>query len=225
MKPFAAVQALLKTSQGKKELLGSCFRLEAPNYYITTNHCIENLEPKEIEVMNAMDENNDIPCVAIHRHPKADIAMIEVEGKIPDEYEKFQLISRDSFVGTQVHCFGMLAKGEHIKGDSPVRTIGGIIQRDFHYKNRKYEFLAFELASPIPKGMSGGPAFIADKPHLAVGVAIGAIESEIVVAGFTEYENNQIKERERISKITQYGVILRLKPLEDWLKKIMNNNV
>ncbi len=222
MKPFAAVQALLKTNQNESELIGTCFRVNAPSYYITASHCINGLDPQEIEVMNCLDKSENLACTSVYNHPKADIVILKVEGNIPEEFETFQIVERDNFVGVQVHCFGMLLQSEYIKGDSPARVVGGIIQRDFLYKNNYYEFLAFELSNPIPKGMSGGPAFIANKPNLVVGIAIGAIKSEIVVSEFTEYEGDRTKEREKRSEITRYGVVLRLNPIKDWIDEIIN---
>ena len=50
-------------------------------------------------------------------------------------------------------------------------------------------------------------------------MAIGTIKSEVVVSSFEEYENEKIKERERISEIIRYGVVLRILKVKDWLEK------
>lgn len=104
---------------------------------------------------------------------------------------------------------------------APGRVIGGIIQRDFTYVDGIYSSSVFEFSVPIPKGMSGGPAFIASKDDLAIGVAIATIKSEVVVSSFEEYGKNGTKERERISEIVRYGVVLRLLTVKDWLEEIL----
>jgi hypothetical protein len=222
MKIFFFVQALFKINVGKAPtILGSCFRVNDSNYYITANHCLDRLESKDLAVSNIF-RNNDLLCSSIHRHDKADIAIIKVEGQIPKEYGNFNIVEADHFVGTTIHCFGMMEEGEHIKGDSPMRVIGGIIQRDFIHKNGPYESWCFEFSSPIPKGMSGGPAFLARNEKIVVGVAIGTIKQEVVISGFEEYQNGNLKQKERISEIIRYGVILRLNPIKKWIYEIIS---
>lgn len=222
MNPYASVQGLLKNNlEGPKSIIGSCFRLEAPNYYITASHCIGDLRPEEIFVADVFSKDTDIPCITIQKHDRADLAILKVEDPIPQEYENFELLSSDNFCGTQIHCFGVITDWDGSPNNSPARVVGGIIQRDFEYKDGNYESLCFELSSSIPKGMSGGPAFLASEPNIAIGVAIASIRSEVVVSAFEEYENDKIKERERISEITRYGVILRLCKYKSWIENII----
>ncbi len=225
MKPFLAVQILLTNDEDGKNILGSCFRLHSKNHYITASHCVGTRKPQEISVLNCLDMENDLRCESIHRHPKSDLAIIKISGTVPDTFEQFKLVERDTFVGTQIHCFGVIPDWSKERGDAPCRVIGGIIQRDFNYKDGDFESPSLELSSPIPKGMSGGPAFIANAPEEAIGVAIASIYSEVIMYQFKEYENEKLKEREKISEITRYGVILRLKPFEAWINEIMNENV
>ena len=94
-------------------------------------------------------------------------------------------------------------------------------QRDFTYSDGKYESKALELSVPIPKGTSGGSAFFANKNDTVIGMAIGTIRSEVVVSCVEEYEDQEVKMREKISEIIRCGVILRLYPLKEWIESIL----
>ncbi len=189
---------------------------------MTADHCVRGLKTDQVQIMNPLDDYSDFQCIYIHHHSQADIAISEVSGKIPKQFERFKLTEKDIVYGAQIHCFGMnLDLFDDSRFNSPARVIGGIIQRDFLYRDGVYESFVLELSTPIPKGTSGGHAFFANKDDTVIGMAIGTIKSEVVVSSFEEYENEKIKERERISEIIRYGVILRLLKVKDWLETIM----
>jgi S1-C subfamily serine protease len=209
MRPFAAVQPLMRRNKkGDWIFAGSCFRLWSPNHYITANHCIQGAEPDHLKVLNVISGAQDLECSNVARHPAADIAIIQIEGDIPGEYERFKLADKWG-LGGQIHCFGYVSDTMATLCAANARVIGGIIQREFVYDDGIYKSPAIELSAPIPKGTSGGPAFIAASPEYAIGVAIATIKSEVVVHGFEEYKENGHYEKERISEITRYGVILQ----------------
>lgn len=225
MKPYAAVQALLQCKKDgtPKCIAGSCFRLWSDNHYITAAHCVSNIAPDELRVMNCLCSTGDLQCIKIMAHPQADIAVLKVTGQIPKSFEKFELYDKDFYCGQQIHCFGMVCNSDGSFVDATQRVIGGITQRDFIHADGAYESKAIELSVPIPIGMSGGPAFVACKPGVAMGVGIASIKSEVVVSGFEEYENGTLQQREKISEIIRYGVVLRLHTVRDWLHEKMNS--
>jgi len=221
MKPFLAVQALGRgnPTNGKIDIVGSSFRLWSSNHFITAQHCVRNIEPSQLKIMNPLSDTHHFNCLAINRHAKADIAVLEVQGTIPEQLEKFKLSNKEASYGANIHCFGIMIN--LLETGAPARVIGGIIQRDFTYKDGTYQSAALELSVPIPKGMSGGPAFFAHRDDIAIGVAIASIKSEVVVSEFEEYENDKLKEKERISEITRYGVILNLWEVKSWLEEVI----
>jgi len=225
MKPFAAVQALLKYSseENKYEFCGSCFRLWARDYYITARHCINGSTPETIKVLNCLNDDLLIDCVAIHEHPTADISILQVKGCVPQEFQRFRLSQEEYKLGTNIHCFGLLHDWMRNPNHemAPGRVIGGIIQRDFIHNDGLYVSPSLEFSVPIPMGMSGGPAFFAHKDDIVLGMAIGTIKSSVVVHGYTKYEDDRVKEKEKISEITKYGVILRLLQFKNWLESIL----
>ena len=92
VRPFAAVQPLYKYTpeENTNEFVGSCFRLWANNHFFTAAHCIHGLAPGNINVLD-LPQGKFLPCVRIHRHPNADVAIIEVEGTVSPILEKFTL--------------------------------------------------------------------------------------------------------------------------------------
>lgn len=225
MKPFAAVQALLKYSSDKSryEFCGSCFRLWAEDYYLTARHCICGSSPKIIKVLNCIDDDLFIECTAIHEHPTADIAILQVNRNVPQQFQRFKLSQKEYTLGTNLHCFGLLHDWMQNPNHeiAPGRVVSGIIQRDFIHSDGLYVSPSLEFSVPIPIGMSGGPAFYAYKDDTVIGMAIGTIKSSIVVQEYIEYEDDRLKEKEKISEITRYGVILRLLKFKDWLESIL----
>ena len=223
MKPAAAVQILLQCDSSGKvvRVLGSCFRLWSKKHFITAAHCVDSLEPIQIQVMNCLDDDKDLRCSSIYRHPRADIAIIEVDEVVPEKFEQLELCLEDFHFGPQIHCFGVVCDSNGSLNELTQRIVGGIIQRSFIFKEGKYESRALELSVPIPKGMSGGPAFIAANDRKVVGVAIATVISEVVVSSIEEYQIGDKSHKDRISEIIRYGVILKLLTIRDWLEKIM----
>lgn len=220
MRPFAAVQPLMRrvNNEDRWDFVGSCFRLWSPNQYITAAHCIQDAKPDQLKVFNVFP-NGDFRCKNILRHPAADIAVIQIEGNVPKEYERFSITDKCDF-GYPIHCFGYADDRMLTLCADNARVIGGIIQRQFVYNDGTYISPAFELSAPIPKGTSGGPAFLADDPQFAIGVAIASIQSQIVVSQLEYHEENGHCEKETISEITRYGVILNFgaKNIKAWLE-------
>lgn len=207
----------------KPEFAGSCFRLWADNHFITAAHCVEGSIPENICIFDIMQQKF-LPCVNIFRHPSADLAVIEIAGQVSSKLEKFVLAECKCTFGENVHCFGALSdwrKTFLIDEIANARVIGGIVQRFFEHNSGQYSSPVFELSAPIPKGMSGGPAFNAKQSVIAVGVSIGTIKSDTIVSEIIEYEGEKQKVVEKISEVVRYGVVLRLFEFTDWLKGIL----
>ena len=56
-----------------------------------------------------------------------------------------------------------------------------------------------------------------------VGLAIGTIESEVVVHAVEEYEDENKHLRERVSNIVRYGVAVDLPKITDWLDPLIKS--
>lgn len=227
MKPYSAVQVLLVRHPGEAKYAfgGSCFRLWSDNCFLTARHCVHGLAANNIAVLNCLAEDNTediaLKCVTLFEHPVADIAIVQVEGNVPASFQKFKLANKDYDLGTCVHCFGILDEwmATHRPQDGPGRVVSGIIQRDFIWRDGPFVSGALEYSAPIPRGMSGGPAFYAHQSDTALGIALGTITSNVVVSEYRDYRDNTLHETEKICEVTRYGVILELFPLQEWLWK------
>jgi len=221
MKPFKAVQPVLYKDESSITILGSCFRLWSPSHYLTAQHVVDSFPEKNIFIMNPFDSSGDFYVKTIHKHLTADIAILKVD-PIPDaRFEQLKITDSEAKLGQDIHCFGIVWDLFQSRERSQFRVIGGILQRDLLYNDGNYKSEAFELSAPIPKGLSGGPAFLGQQPEIVVGMALATIQSEIQLSSITEIQENGKCFSERISEYTRYGIILRLFPLMDWIKSII----
>ncbi len=228
MKPYAAVQPIFRKipNEDKGEFAGSSFRLWADNHFLTAGHCVQDYIPENVGVFDKL-QNKIFHCVNITRQPTADLAVLEIEGQLHPFYQKFKIAKVACTLGENVRCFGALRdwrywNPDESTGEAQARLVGGLVQRFFTHESQQYVSPAFEFSTPIPQGMSGGPAFNAKLDDIAVGVAIGTIKSSVFVSETVhEYEENGLKERERIEEVIRYGVVLRLFDFTDWLKEVL----
>lgn len=222
MNPYRAVQGLLRVKDRRiLGILGSCFRVHSRQHFLTARHCVESVDPSEVAILNVVEENSDLRCLSISRHPTADIAMIETRDAVPVEYEQFVLTDWSRAYGAPIHCFGMVAGSERDFQNLTQRIIGGIVQRDYVHAEGIYQYPALELSVPIPMGMSGGPAFYEHKPTQVIGLVTGCVTSEIVVSRVEEVVNGDSVVRERVSEITRYGVAVWLEHVKDWIHSVI----
>ena len=236
MKPYAAMQPIFRKipNEDRGEFAGSSFRLWSDNHFLTAGHCVQDYVPEDVGVFD-MIQSRIFHCVNIARHPEADLAVLEIEGRVSSQFEKFKLAEVPCTFGENVHCFGALTdwRTHNDEAEAPARVIGGIIQRHFVHRDGNYVTPALEVSVPIPKGMSGGPAFNAKHNAIAVGIAIGTVKSSTFVSTINEFEDATHKETgkisetvrhietEKISEIIRYGVLLRLFDVTDWLIEIL----
>ena len=221
MHPYAAVQSIMDNSrQGLAKIAGSCFRLADDRYFVTAAHVASNIELANLRIMNPFDEADDFVAVAVQLHPTADLAVIEVASPISSKFEPFRLSEFDFKYGMQLHSFGAASDLVDSRQTNPYRVVGGIVQRDFEYRDGRYSSVALEVSCPIPKGHSGAPAFVAAQPRIVVGLSIATVQSELTLSVVTDVDTPGKREVEKVSEFTRYGVILRLWPYKDWLDSV-----
>lgn len=219
MNPYRAVQAVLRVESNRAVgVLGSCFRLRSGRRFITAAHCVESRSPSDVAVMNPVDEKQNFLCEQISRHPSADLAILEIGNDAPDKFEILRHRDYGKALTLPVNCFGFVADSSRGFSHVTPRVIGGLIQRDLVYSDGKYRSEALELSVPIPRGVSGGPAFASSDPEGVLGVAIASIKSEVTVHSFTEVRGGGEVYKEKTVEVVRYGVILRLESMMAWVR-------
>ena len=79
---------------------------------------------------------------------------------------------------------------------------------------------SYELSFPIPKGVSGGPVFIAGQKVL-LGVALMSHDSVLSRYEDTEIINDTEKYVEKVVTVTQFGIAANLFEIRDWKPDIL----
>lgn len=226
--PYRSVQMQIGRNPEGRRIVGCAFRLKAhPSHFLTAAHCVADLEPPDLEVMDPVRDDEDIACAEIVIHPEADLAMLRCDHPFPEFFEACEFYPEDYKLGTQVHCFGYCSdlQTERPERGARHRVVGGIVQRDLIWDNRNYSSRALELSMTVPRGMSGAPVFVLERPGPVLGVALGTLESEIVAYQSEEFTDGHVVSRERVSRIVQYGVALRLHPYRNWISDVCAGGV
>ncbi|MHA1360766.1 MAG: hypothetical protein ACTSRC_21805, partial [Candidatus Helarchaeota archaeon] len=79
---------------------------------------------------------------------------------------------------------------------------------------------AYELSFPIPKGVSGGPVFIAGQKTL-IGVALMSHDSVLSRYEDTEILSDSEKYAEKVVQVTQFGIAANVYEIRDWKPAIL----
>lgn len=198
------------------------FSLWNPRFFLTAAHNIENFEPHNltVSVFSAEVDIFFLNVEEIIKHPDADLALLKVHEEPSPELQHFQNVVEFKF-GTPAGTWGITFQesGGGMKEPIP-RSLTGNLQRLFRHTTESYSYLAVELSTPFPKGMSGAPVFITRSPlEQVIGVATGTVETETVIDTIETIEKPGYKEVIRTAKVIQYGVGVYLEPLVDWLRE------
>jgi hypothetical protein len=80
----------------------------------------------------------------------------------------------------------------------------------------------FELSFPITHGLSGSPLFIhRPKDEWIIGVCVGSINSRIVDFETVLMEEGELKQKEQIMRVEEFGIAHDIRPLYDWKPKLL----
>jgi len=116
-----------------------------------------------------------------------------------------------------LQCYGLTADYGG-RTNREFRLVEGVVQRHLHYiDDPMHKTPAIELSAPIPKGMSGAPAFFAQGNDVVFGLAIGSKQSAIVDYEYEHvlkngHENHVLRER-----IAEYGLVADMFEVKEWL--------
>ncbi len=207
-------------------MLGTCFPLNSPQYFLTAAHCLEGTPDTELALQTLGLLSKRAPVVRVSRHPKADVAVLKIEPSEDHNIEPLHLSSSaDNFWGEPVASFGFPADrtylglpDNYVELNTPtLRFFRGHIQRNgLHVSLDGYQYQALELSFPAPSGLSGGPVFIDDQ-DCPIAIVAENHESSTFIRTLSEYREPGQEIRETVHAVVNYALAVHLSSIKDWL--------
>jgi hypothetical protein len=209
---------------------GTCFLFRSDSFALTAAHCVpegwavECLFPRMGRSMSVRQ---------IHRHPRADLAALELDG----DFEDVTHISRSRkegvkpvygfwglaawHIGTDAWAYGFPTEASARGGEIPTnRLFKGHVQTAYRHEDA-FNYFALELSFPAPAGLSGGPV---GPPHLDEHVY------RLVTMNHDSYRVEEAVEevidegkhlRVEARRIISYGLALALDQVTDWIDEVV----
>lgn len=199
--------------------LGSCFAYRQQNHFITAAHVVKNRKIEEICILSPI-EGVYSKVSQVYMHPEADIAIISLSHEGRDIIQPFESINSNYFLGSEYFAYGFPEDylGPN-KGEPTERLFRGYIQRFMEHKSHLgYEYVAAELSSPCPGGLSGGPLFAPDDRNKIIGLVTENIEVATLLDEEEKILSNGKVVNESYRRVINYGVAIILDEVEEWIE-------
>ncbi len=117
-----------------------------------------------------------------------------------------------------------MSYGYPVEGPNPTESVAvarlfsGSYQRFFPYTSLLgYLYFAGELSIPAPGGLSGGPVFRPTAASMLTGIVTETHESYAIADWEEVVEQDGTTSRTEARKILNYGIVLMLSAVSDWL--------
>jgi hypothetical protein len=205
----------------KAPVLGTCFSFRHPRFFLTAAHCLLGIDTTDI-VIAGEDRSKLSTAKQVILHPSADVAILESSRTDMDELSDFFRAIERPIMGMDYFAYGYPIVQE---GNFSPRVFSGIFQT-FHSHvshltmsdgKTRYRYLAGEISTACPHGLSGGPIFRPSNPE-----AVLALATENIEVGSELYYEERIKEdgerhHLQTNRVIMYGVALPLAEVQDWL--------
>lgn len=206
-------------SAGQHGLAGSCACYQQRHVLLTASHCISEAAHEVYVVLPGDGEARRVHQIV--RHPTADLALLVAERREPESMAKQVFLGVDETLdeGGDFMAFGYPVEG----ADAPVgRLFKGHFQRYMSYTDSAGRtYLAGELNTPAPAGLSGGPVVRPHTPELLTGVVTTNVESYVVLDSVEEVERNGSILRVHNRRVVTYGLAALLTSKGAWLDESM----
>lgn len=224
MRDMSTTTAVVLRSDGvnKPVFLGSAFAFRKKTHFLTAAHCIGDLAHSSVYLGSpALNAGHATPVVSITRHPKADVAVLEVAAEGTYRVDPSFILARNFGYGSDVCALGFSEETTEENTVKPMaRVFRGSLQRFFpHTGQFKHQYAAGELSFPAPAGLSGGPVLMMPQAIHLVGIVAENFESTTYLHSWEEIQEDGTRHSERVHRVIQYGVFVQLEPLEPWLNR------
>ena len=231
VKAVALLRRWKQNEPGPHPYLGTCFAFRWQNRYITAAHCLQGIPDDEIAIESGPARGFESTVGPIHRHPTADVAVIESSGIAPADapIDPFQQIGNREGLGEEFYAFGYPV--DVLGPDSTVptpRLFKGYFQRFLPpYKTAYsgYTYSAAELSFACPGGLSGGPIFRTMDFSAVLGVATENLQSTTTLDAVEELSiGGAPQRRTEYRQVISYGTALMLADVADWIDEHVPQN-
>jgi len=205
--------------------LGTAFIFRYPHFLLTAAHVPGASAPEElyVDLPGSRARGAHFPIRAIHRHPTADLAVLEIEP--PNERDITWAINDlfdDAAYGVEVTTFGFPQEWSGGASVPMPRLFKGYVQRFFeHESHLGYRYLAAELSFSCPGGLSGALVINTTHQGRLYGLITENRKTTTELESVIEVDENGNKFKESFHNIINYGLALWLPEYKDWLHIIV----
>lgn len=221
MNPLNAVALLFQIVENREPIfLGSCFAYCQRTHFLTANHCVLDREVATVFVVSPTD-GRARKVSEILTHPSADVSLLIVDAQENDQVEPFWGCVGNYSLGEEFMAYGYPedSLGPNV-GQPTARLFMGYFQRFMNHKSHmSYEYMAGELSTPCPGGLSGGPLF---RPRAQV-MLTGLVAENLEVSTYLHEQEVVLHDgkviNEHYRRVVNYGVAVMLDSVSDWLKE------
>lgn len=200
------------------QFLGSCFVFRYPGIFLTARHCVDQSRPDQLRVRLPARPGNGFAVNAITRHDIADIAVLDVAGVSEQDitWPQYQLFDDRAWGQDYMSC-GYPQDYSACTPPTPRAFVGHIQRFFFHSSHLGYRYLAAELDTGCPRGLSGAPVFNPGFHGRLYGLITENIKTTTELESVLEVEEDGKTFREHYHNIINYGVALWLPAIAEWL--------
>jgi hypothetical protein len=221
MNPLNGVGLVFEERDGAMPaFLGTCFAYRNRAYFLTAAHVVADRQLARLAVLSPREGVFSTPR-AVHLHPEADIAILVLHPPGREIIEPFWGSVSNYALGEEYFAYGFPEdyRGPR-QGQPTARLFRGYFQRFMpHVSHMRYKYIAGELSTPCPGGLSGGPLF---RPGAQV-MLTGLVTENIEAATFLDSQEVVVAEgkvvNEHYRRVINYGIALMLDQVESWINE------
>jgi hypothetical protein len=218
--PLDGVGLLFHVKNQKSSFLGTCFGFRQPTHFLTAAHCLGNLSAADVAIgLPVSTTAGAHPVKDIFRHPTADLAILVLAGDYVPLNDVFLDLVGNVGWGDEFMAFGFPADVFGEAAEQPTaRLFRGYFQRFLMHKSHLgFEYYAAEMNIGAPAGLSGGPLFHPDAPHMVTGLVTENLRSTTFLQAVEEVQEGGSVHKTSVQEMINYGVALLFRSYSDFL--------
>lgn len=208
--------------------LGSCFVFRYPQVCLTAAHCVKGVAPRDVGVLlPGTGQDYVFGVTKITPHPDADLAVLHVP-EVREEHVTWPqyTLFDDRELGVEFTACGYPQEFRQVShlavGEPTLRVFRGYVQRFFpHTSHMGYRYLAAELSTACPAGLSGAPVFNSAYHGRLYGVVAEDVKTSTELESVVEVKEGDKTREELYHNVIHYGVAVWLPAIASWLDQIV----